>query len=471
MLRPMFKWHGGNRLPAGHPLMLMGKAESAKRISVRTTPPPQAASSPAKISPAAVTKIIQRAASKCVPFEVSPGVYARLDCHKYSPIPTAKAVNTARKMQMFKAGQLRLDPQEAGAVQPSMLAVGQSVEGATPEQLPDTVDHRTQGIEGPVKDQGVVGSCTAFSLSTVMDNAIRRLNKSEATSSLHIWSHYGDPHMTSAASANSNRPIAIWPDYPYNQAVACKIMKMTSDDCAEALDPPVTPNTAASDPAIQAQIKAADAKGRYKITEIAKLPIDPEVMAVELGTGKDIWAGIMVGISAWTGKQMKTTGVIPDYDAEDGGHAIAFAGVRKGPGGRQFLIHNSWGPGWGDGGYAWISEKMIVKHLIHAYTIKVTDVGAPPPLPTPLPDSSGACASGYTQTPEVPVCQRLCTNDAACGPAGVCVNVSPTSSQMVCVATSPLTDDDCGEEEVVDAVTGLCAPICGNGMRPAAAQC
>ena len=60
-----------------------------------------------------------------------------------------------------------------------------------PAALPDAVDHRNDGTEGPVKDQGQVGACTAFSLSTAMDNAIRRQNGSDTTSTLHIWSHYG----------------------------------------------------------------------------------------------------------------------------------------------------------------------------------------------------------------------------------------------------------------------------------------
>ena len=139
------------------------------------------------------------------------------------------------------------------------------------QEFPQTVDHRTQGVEGPVKDQGVVGSCTAFSMSTVMDNAIRRLNKNDATSSLHLWAHYGDPHMTSAVQSNMNRPIALWADYPYDQAAACKMMKWPLDECGDLLDPHVKVNSASSDPAILAQIQAADGKGRYKIAEVDKL--------------------------------------------------------------------------------------------------------------------------------------------------------------------------------------------------------
>ena len=108
------------------------------------------------------------------------------------------------------------------------------------------VDHRAQGIEGPVKDQQLVGACTAFSLSSIMDNAIRRLNQTDVVSAMHIWSRYAVPTMPSAESRNENRPIALWADYPYDQRIACR-MEQEDDGCAELLAPPVQINTAAND--------------------------------------------------------------------------------------------------------------------------------------------------------------------------------------------------------------------------------
>lgn len=42
---------------------------------------------------------------------------------------------------------------------------------------------------------------------------------------------------------------------------------------------------------------------------------------------------------------------------------------------------------------------------------------------------------------------------------------------MVRVTDNPLTDDDCGEGELVDLVTGQCARACANGWRLAAGLC
>ena len=114
-----------------------------------------------------------------------------------------------------------------------------------------------------------------------------------------------------------------------------------------------------------AQIQAADGKGHYKITEIDKItPPDPNVLATTLATGKDIWIAMYVSGAAWTGSQVKSTKVIPDYTP---GRRRPRHGARGLPHDRDRApvpIHNSWGTGWGDGGYAWISEKMVQQHTI-----------------------------------------------------------------------------------------------------------
>jgi hypothetical protein len=83
-------------------------------------------------------------------------------------------------------------------------------------------------------------------------------------------------------------------------------------------------------------------------------------------------------------------------------------------------VHNSWGKDWADGGYAFISENAVRQYIKQAYKVVVADTSAPPPPPS-----------------------------------------APTA----------LTDDDCGEDQLVDAVTGQCAEICPDDTRPANGQC
>lgn len=464
----------------------IARAESATRDSVRAIPPPPAPNVFTQIDLSALSLVARMFPKGCAAFQAAPGVFVHLDCRRYAPIAGARVVNVASQLGLFQAGQLRLDPQVLGAIAAPLLLTGlQSLlGGAAPpapspapssSQLPASVDHRSLGTEGPIKDQELVGSCTAFSLSSVMDNAIRRLNRSDVVSAMHAWSRYADPTMDSAGSRNEGRPLALWPDYPYDERIACR-METQDDGCAELLMPRVQVNTAANDPTVQAQVRGADARGRYTITEVDQIsPIEPDALALELATGKDVWFAMGVSQDAWTSAQVQATGVVPDWVTEDGGHAVALAGYRATPLGRQFLVHNSWGPTWGEAGYGWISEAMIRSHAQYAYTVKIVDRSAPspPPTPVPVPQPSGpsACPAGYTQVAGLPLCQRPCTTAADCGAEGTCVSVVPGSGASVCVGTNPVTDDDCGEGELVDVVTGRCAPACARGLRPAAGWC
>lgn len=444
---------------------------------------------PAQINLAALGAVQRLFGKGCSPFQVAQGSFARLDCRRYGRVASAKVVDGAGLLRLFGAGQMRLDPPALGTLTPPLFLTGlQSLlQGVAPpspapgpspapvQGLPPSVDHRVQGTEGPVKDQQLVGACTAFSLSTVMDNAIRRLNASDVVSPMHIWSHYADPTMPSAESGNANRALAIWADYPYDEREACR-METQDDGCAELLVPAVQVNTAASDPVIQGQIHGADARGRYTITEVDQIdPIDPDVLAVDLAMGKDIWFAMGVSQDAWTSPQVQQVGVVPDWLLEDGGHAVALAGYRATSSGRQFLVHNSWGASWGQGGYAWVSEAMLRTHGQYAYTVTVADRAAPTPPPTPVPvpapGGGAACPTGFAQAPGIAVCQRLCATSADCGAGGTCFRPSGGQGPATCVATNPLTDDDCSAGQLVDIVTGQCARACVYGMRPAAGWC
>ena len=76
----------------------------------------------------------------------------------------------------------------------------------------------------------------------------------------------------------------------------------------------------------------------------------------------------------------------------EGGHAVVFAGYRRENGQRQFLVRDSWGKDWADGGFAWISENAVRQFVEQAYKVVVADTSAPPPppsAPTALTTGSG----------------------------------------------------------------------------------
>jgi Papain family cysteine protease len=63
--------------------------------------------------------------------------------------------------------------------------------------------------------------------------------------------------------------------------------------------------------------------------------------------------------------------LIDDTGSGFGGHAVLAVGVGKSSAGeRLVLIQNSWGIGWGDSGYAWLSSRFLESHLIGHMTIE-----------------------------------------------------------------------------------------------------
>jgi hypothetical protein len=394
--------------------------------------------------------------------EVADGVFVHVDCYPYRRIPIAVKHASPAKLAMMTRGHVRWNPQAAHMIAPHMsgpgggvirggapsgaiMAAGPPGGGAStsadaPQAYPDAVDHRLNGTEGPIKDQGDVGACTAFALSAVMDNSLRRAGQNLTTSPEHLWAHYGIPTMEDAATANVNKGITTFDAWPYSGREACELTRDGTDDCGAAYS--VLPNTASRDTALQQHYTAAEAANGHKVIafeELSVAPVNLDEIVTTLASGADLWVAFHIDSSVWTNRAMQNF-VLPDWSTPDGGHAVALAGYRNTPSGKQFLIHNSWGPKWGDAGYAWVSQAMVQKWLHLAYKIRTDADSGTPPVTPPV-----------TPTPNAP-------------------NVTPPAPSPTPPA-KPKTDEDCPGDQVMDSVTGTCAGICSDQSRPANGQC
>jgi hypothetical protein len=376
----------------------------------------------------------------CAPKEVAPGTWATFDCGPFQAI--------TRVIQYFPMTRLNFLP------------------GGP---LPAGVDHRVEGLEGPIKDQGAVGNCTAVSLSAAMDNAVRRMGRQDVVSALHIWSNYGTPVMRNAGDSNVDKSITLEQTWQYDAAKACKLSKVPFDTCSTAYG--VASATEGFDPQLKAERANAEANGRYKLTAIEQLkakPADPNEIAGVLAGGDDIWISFSVNDEAWKSKALQNA-VIPDYDVvEDVGHAVVLAGYRTLPNGtKQFLIHNSWGPRWGDNGYGWISEAMVAKYTRAAYRVRVSDGSGALPVPgTPAPNkapASGDCPAGQVKEPVFNTCI----------PAGIPGFPVPGQSPAP-APSSPQQQPQsgaCPQGQAKDLMTGQCTNLCPSGTPSAGGMC
>jgi len=382
-----------------------------------------------------VTKIqdsIKRNPKACGWAEPVPGHFVKIDCHAYAPSNKAVPHLSMRKAKMAAAHQLHWKPikftpnsLKSGLGGAFGKGGGEKASGAAPgannglvkaDAFPGQVDHMAENLEGPVKDQGPVGACTAFSLSGTIDNQAVKAGKmtagsrQQAASPNHVWSGYGIPQMGTAADANLGRTIASLSLWPENNTESCKIANADYEqDCG--YETHVQPGTWRSDPTIMDKFNKSESGGSYKLAGFEKLqtlPANTEELKTALASGNSLWIAMKIDGYAWSNSKMKN-GVIPDWDAPSGGHAIEMVGFRDTPSGTQYKIKNSWGTSWGDQGGAWVSENMVQKFMHYAYKVKL---------------------DGVPQTP------------------------------------GSLTDDDCAPDELVDLVTNLCGLICPGDNRP-----
>lgn len=405
--------------------------------------------------------------TRCAPREVAPGEYATLDCGLTHWV--SRAVAYLPKMALLSG------------------------------PLPPAVDHRASGTEGPVKSQGAVGACTAFSLSSTMDNAVRRMGRGDVVAPLHVWSKYGIPEMGTAGEETVDKSIALEPSWPYDPVKACKLNHTLFDSCGRAYG--VSSGSAGADPALQAEKVVADSQGRYRLAAVERLharPADIDEMAAVLAGGDDVWAAFSVDADAWSSRSLQGN-VIPDYTTDgDEGHAVTLAGYRTLPGGaRQFLVHNSWGTRWGEQGYGWISEAMVSRWLRSAYKIRVADASAPS---GPLPPSSDGCPAGQVKDAVLGTCTAPCASGSAPA-AGVCLPsipgfpAFPTPGQQIPTGPlpfplppgiqlppgfpqlgppgqpAPAPANACPAGQAPDLMTGQCMGLCPGGHPAMGGMC
>jgi hypothetical protein len=254
-----------------------------------------------------------------------------------------------------------------------------------------------------------------------MDNANRRLGRELATSPAQVWAHYGKPSMDLAGDSNLQKGIVSWDDWPYTGKEACLYEVFDPDPraypCGDYYG--VKQGSGRTDPGLLKKITDNDAKGTFKLTAIDRLPDHPanipDLMAT-IASGVDLWVALELDIDFWRDSALLADKSIKDCVECRETHAVTLAGYRTNSNGRQFLLHNSWGTSWGDGGYAWVSENAVKNHMWWPYKVTMAPAGG-----------------------------------------------NPSDFQ--------LTDDDCAEDELIDSVTGQCAKMCADDSRPTGGRC
>ena len=90
----------------------------------------------------------------------------------------------------------------------------------------------------------------------------------------------------------------------------------------------------------------------------ASLPFDHNFVLASLGANTPIALIIDVDVSFFTCDGITPLDLIANSQIQ-GRHAVVVCGIRASSESCSYLIKNSWGTGWGNGGYAWLTLSHV----------------------------------------------------------------------------------------------------------------
>lgn len=311
--------------------------------------------------------------------------------------------------------------------------------------LPTEVDHRRRF--GSVKSQGSAPTCIAFAATAGLEGAVRVVaNERVSLSEMHLFARYrttryGDMINAIRSGATATSASAEAAGLPYSEAVARSWLA----------------NRATPDSALIAQLDrdALFAVGSvYRIErETGAARVSAAQLQRAIADGSDVIVGFRMSDN-WYARNMQPGqgGVIEEYsNGRNFGHAVLLVGYRQLDGRSYFILRNSWGTSWGDGGYGYISFETAEANLQVAVVVAARERRAQAAVDCPageaaaldgtcrrtcpdgsIADSAGACpaANGMCpdgQTPDSSeTCVRACSTgnftvdgaEAQCGPRG-----------------------------------------------------
>jgi hypothetical protein len=222
-------------------------------------------------------------------------------------------------------------------------------------------------LPATVFDQGQSGTCFAHSFAACAYGAQAQAGKPLAfvPSPLFVAScTYSDVRK---AATPDNAPLPVLTDTgaelqdAANAGARWGVAPLGKLEGGRYSDVPGDPpNNVFPEPDYQQALLAGSdiVTGEYSITSNAEAP---KVAAASLDAGYLLWVGFFCD-SAFQALKPGDVAQAPDQnDPQGGGHAVLLCGYRTAADGSfEFLLRNSWGAGWCDGGYCWVSTAWLV---------------------------------------------------------------------------------------------------------------
>ena len=206
--------------------------------------------------------------------------------------------------------------------------------------LPAVVDHRLDGTEGPVRNQGDAPACTAFATAAAVDHALARWGGANpSVSVMQIWSRYRSPKVETSLTSNVGQPLGAELAWPFRSSEAVAWVP-----CAEFSKPP---REGCGQPVDDARARAVAAAATGEFTEVEYLGATPDTptLQAKIAAGQDVIVALELP-PAFVPKGRPGARYIPHYTKSagpDAGHALVLAGYAHLPHGTYFLCSTTAG--------------------------------------------------------------------------------------------------------------------------------
>lgn len=211
--------------------------------------------------------------------------------------------------------------------------------------LPPEVDLRTTGWLPEVFDQGQLGSCTANSAAANMEYLAAKLGLPMIQPSrLFIYWNERAVEGTTSIDAGASIRDAIKVTNRYG---VCPEAEWPYDISQFAVRPP---NSAYADAA------------KDRVLDYQRVPRLNKYFQAVLAQQLPIQIGFSV-YDSFESDVVAQNGMVPLPQTSErllGGHAVLVVGYRTINGGLYYVCRNSWGAGWGDGGYFYMPAAYLM---------------------------------------------------------------------------------------------------------------
>lgn len=217
----------------------------------------------------------------------------------------------------------------------------------------------------PVSSQGAQGSCVAWAVAYGLKSFQEREERGWAYTPDHLFSPASIFNKYKKGKCNGGWYVKDALEMVEADGVApMSAMPYSASDCS-----------ALPDEATKTLSK------NYRIHSIRRVPNDAIEIKGHIATRMPVVIGMRVDPSFdYLKGQQVYPGATGSYD---GGHAMVIVGYDDTK--QAFRLFNSWGKGWGDGGFGWVSYTALVKQATELYVARDFNA-SPTPNPTPGPN-------------------------------------------------------------------------------------